>query len=76
LKDKFILSRDVTFDEALSGDSQQAEGKKTEGISQQKESDATLLSLERSVLFKTIPMLTHGGGHIADQDVDDYENQR
>jgi len=53
------------------GDPQQVEGKKTEGISQQVESAATSPSLERSVSFEIIPMVTQGDGHIADQDVDD-----
>jgi len=56
---KFILSRDVIFDEVSMmnpGDSQKVEGKKTKGISQQVESDATLSSLERSVSFETIPI--------------------
>ena len=55
---KFILSRDVTFDEASMLKPtipQQVEIEKTKGISQQVESDATSLSLERSVSLEIIP---------------------
>ena len=55
---KFILSRDVTFDEASMmkpTNSQPVESEKTKGISQQVESDATLPSLERSASLETIP---------------------
>jgi len=78
-KDKiFILSRDMTFDEASMMkpvDSQQVESKKTEGISRHLESDATSPSLERSISFKIIPMVTQGGDHVADQNTDDDEVQ-
>ena len=55
------------------GDSQQAESKKTEGISQQVESDATSPSLERSVSFEVIPSVTHGGDHVVKQDADEQD---
>ena len=49
---------------------------KTKGISQQVESDATSLSLDRSASFKIIPAVTQGGDHVDDQDVvDDNEDQ-
>ena len=66
---KIILSKDVIFDEASMmkpEDSQQVESKKTEEISHQVESDVTSPSLERSVSFETIPMVTLDGGPVAD----------
>jgi len=47
---------------------------KTKGVSQQVESDATSLSVERSVFSENIPMVTQGSDHVADQDAD-YEDQ-
>ena len=55
---KFVLSRDVTFDDALilkPTISQHVEIEKTKGISQQVESDATSSSLERLVLLGSYP---------------------
>jgi len=87
---KFILSKDVTFDEAsmlkptisqkvdiekTKGISQQAEIEKTKGISQQVESDATSPSLERLVSLEIIPMVTQDSDHVADQDTDVDEDQ-
>ena len=43
----------------------------TEGISQQVESDVTSPSLERSISFDTIPMVTRGSGHVVEHDADD-----
>ena len=78
LKDKkFILSKDVMFDKALMmkpTDSQQVERKTTDRISQQVESEATSLSLEKSVSFEIIPTVTQGDDHIADQYADDDED--
>ena len=39
------------------------------------ESDATSLSLERSVSLEIILAVTQGGDHVADQDTDDDEDQ-
>ena len=72
---KFILSRDVTFDETSMMkpiNSQQVESKMTDRISK---SGATSPSLDRSILFKIIPTVTQGSDHVADQDTDDDENQ-
>jgi len=63
---KFILTRDVTFDEV-------SILKPT--ISQQVESDATSPSLERSVLLEIIPTVAQGSDHVADQDTDNDEDQ-
>jgi len=55
------LSRNVTFDEASMvkrTDSQWVESKKTDMISQQMESDATLPSINRSVSFEIAPKMT------------------
>ena len=38
-------------------------------------SDATLLSPDRSVSFEIAREVTHGGVHVADEDVDDDEDQ-
>jgi len=77
---KFILSRDVTFDEASmlkSTISQQVEIEKTKGVSQQVESDATSPPLEKSVSLEIIPMVTQGSDHVAEQDAnnDEYQGQ-
>jgi len=74
---KFILSRDVTFNEALMmkpTNSKQVESEKTEGISQQMKSDATSSFLERSISLEIIPAVTHGGDHIANEDANDDED--
>ena len=55
------MSRNVTFDEASMvkrTDSQWVESKKTDMISQQMESDATLPSINRSVSFEIAPKMT------------------
>ena len=55
---KFVLSRDVTFDEASMLKrtiSQQVEIEKTKGISQQVESDATSSSLEDQCHWRSYP---------------------
>jgi len=74
---KFILSRDVTFDEASilkPTISQQVEIEKTKELSQLVESDATSLSLERSVSLEIIPTVTQGSDHVPEQDTDDDED--
>jgi len=79
LKDrKFVLSRDVIFDEASilkSTISQQVEIERTKEVSQQVESDATSSSLERSVSLKIIPKVTQDSGQVAEQDADNDEDQ-
>ena len=55
--------------------SQQVEIEKTKGVSQQVESDATSPFLERSVLLEIIPTVTQGNNHVADQDIEDNEDQ-
>jgi len=73
---KFILSRDVKFDEASMLKptiSQQVEIERTKEVSQQVHSDATPLSLERSVSLAIIPKVTQGSDQIAEQDADDNE---
>jgi len=75
---KFVLSRDVTFDEASmlkSIISQQVEFERTKEVSQQVESDATSRSLEKSVSLEIIPKVTHCSDQVAEQDVDDDEDQ-
>ena len=55
---KFVLSRDVTVDEASTLKpiiSQQVEIERTKEVSQQVESDATPPSLEKSVSLEIIP---------------------
>jgi len=49
--------------------------KKTKGISQQVESDATSPSLERSVLVEIIPTVIQGNDHVVDLDTDNDENK-
>jgi len=74
---KFILSKDVTFDEASMmkpRDSQQVESETTDIISQQV--DTTSPSIERSVSFEIIPAVAQGGDYVTDQDADaDVEDQ-
>ena len=76
---KFILSRDVTFDEASMvkpTNSQQVESHLTANrILQQVESDATSPSLERSVSFEVTPSVIQGDDQVAKQDVDSDEDQ-
>ena len=58
---KFILSRDVIFDETSMvkpTNSQQVESQTANRILQQLESNATSPSLERSVSFKVTPSVT------------------
>ena len=61
------MSRDVTSDEP-------SMMKPTN--SQQVESDATSSSLERSISLEIIPTVTQGSAHVADQNIDDDEDQR
>ena len=79
LKDKkFIFSRDVTFDEASMvkpTNSQQEESQTTNRILQQVESDAASPSLERSVSFEVIPLVTLGDDQVAKHDADIDEDQ-
>jgi len=58
---KFVLSRDVTINDASMLKptiSQLVEIEKTKGVSQQVESDAISPSLERSVSLEIMPMVT------------------
>ena len=55
--------------------SQQVESKKTKGISQQVESDATSPSLEKLVSFEITLTVTQGSDYIADRDTDNDEDQ-
>ena len=74
---KFVLNRDVTFDEASilkPTISQQVEIEKTKGISQQVKSDDTSPFLEISVSLKIIPTVTQDSDHVTDQDTDDDED--
>jgi len=73
---KFILSRDVTFDEASLMKptvSQQVETSKTKELLQQVESDADPPSLEDSVSVRIIPEVTQGGDQAAEGDTEDVE---
>ena len=87
---KFILSRDVTFDEALmvkpinsqhvksektKAISQQVEIEKTKRVSQQMESDATSPSLEKSVSLEIISTVTQGSDYVPEQDADEDQRQ-
>ena len=53
----------------------QVESKTSDRISQHVESDATSLSLDRSISFEIIPAMTQGGDHVANQDADDDKDQ-
>ena len=69
---------DVTFDEASivkPTDSQQVESEKTNRISQQIESDDTLLSPDSSVSFEITLEVIQGDDHVANEDADNDENQ-
>jgi len=55
--------------------SQQMESETIRGILQQVESDATSPSLEKLVSFETIPIMTQGGGQVAEQDAHNDEDQ-
>ena len=75
---KFVLSRDVMFDEASMLKptiSQQVETAKTKGVTQQVKSDATSPSLEISISLEIIPMVTQGSDHVDEQDAVDDEDQ-
>jgi len=75
---KFILSRDVTFDEALMVKpilSQHVKSEKTKGISQQVENEATSSSLDRTISLEITPAVTQDSDHVADQDADNDEDQ-
>ena len=50
---KFILSRDVMFDEGSMANFLQVESEKTKGISQQVKSDATSSSLDRKYHWRS-----------------------
>jgi len=67
---KFILSRDVMFNEASfeAINSQQVESRTANIILQQVDSDTTSPSLERSVLFEVIPSVTQRDDRVAEQD--------
>jgi len=75
---KFILSRNVTFDEASMvklTNSKPVESEKTKGISQQVESDATSSSLYKTVSLEIILAITHGSDPVAVQATDNDEDQ-
>ena len=76
---KFLLSRDVTFDEAFMLKpkvSQQVETSKTKDVSQQVENDANPLSLESSASVRIIPRVTQGNDQAYDEvDADEEEGQ-
>jgi len=75
---KFILIRDITFDEASilkPTISQQVAIEKTKEVSQQMESNATSPSLKRSVFLEIIPTVTQGSDQVAEQDANDDEDQ-
>jgi len=55
--------------------SQQVEIEKTKRVSQQVERHATSPSLERSVSLEIIPTVTQDSHQVAEQDVDDDEDQ-
>ena len=55
--------------------SKQVKSKKTRGISQQVESDATSSYLDKTISLKIIPAVTQGIDHVADQDADNDEDQ-
>ena len=76
---KFVLSRDVTFDEASMLKpkiSQQVEIIKTKEVLQQVKNDANPLSLESSASVRIIPKVTQGNDQADDEvDADDEEGQ-
>ena len=53
----------------------QVESEKTNRITQQVDSDATLLSPDSLVSFESTPEVTQGDDHVADEDVDDVKDQ-
>ena len=74
---KFILRRDVAFDEASMmnpTNSQEVESETIDRISQQVENDDTSPSLEKLVSIKIISTGTNGDDHVADQDAGDDED--
>ena len=74
---KFVLSRDITFDEPSILKpiiSQRVEIEKTKGIWQQVKSDDTSPFLEISVSLEIIPTVTQDSDHVTDQDTDDDED--
>jgi len=77
---KFILSRNVMFNEASMVkpiDSQQVESQTmTDRILQQVESDTTSPSLYRSISFEVILSVTQGGDQVAEQDADNDEEDQ
>jgi len=76
---KFILSRDVTFDQTSMvklTNSQQVESQMANMILQQVKSDATSLSPERSVSFEVIPSVTQEDDQVAEQDVDNEDQEQ
>ena len=75
---KFLLSRDVTFDEASMMKpkvSQQVETSKTKDVSQQVENDANPLSLESSASVRIIPRVTQGNDQAVEEDAEVEEGQ-
>ena len=73
---KFILSRDVTFDEASLMKpmvSQQVETSKTKELSQQVEIDANPPSLEESASVRIIPGVTQGSNRADEESAEDVE---
>ena len=55
--------------------SQQVEIERTKEVSQQVEGDAISPSLKRSVSLEIIPKVTHASDQVAEQDVDNNEDQ-
>ena len=75
---KFLLSRDVTFDEASMMKpkvSQQVETSKTKETSQQVEIDANPPSLEDSASVRIIPRVTQDSDQAVAEDVEEGQEQ-
>ena len=75
---KIVVSKDITFGEASlmkPTSSQQVESGQTKEVSQRVESDATARTLSSSMSFEFSHKVTHDEDHIADEDIEDVENQ-
>ena len=75
---KFLLSRDVTFDEASMLKpkvSQQVETSKTKEVSQQVENDANSPSLESSASVRIISRMTQCNDQAVEEDAEVEEGQ-
>jgi len=76
MDNKFILSRDVTFDEASLMEpmvSQQVETTKTKELLQQVETDAHPPSLKESVSVRIIPEVTQGSDRAVEEDAEEVD---